>query len=410
MRQQMNQMEKFKSKVRKPNFFVYFFLMIVLRIYIYLKCNVKVYKKNIRNMRKKKPFVLVFNHGSKLDFCFSYLPLTTRINTMVAYYYFCNYKVGKLLRTLGGYPKYLFAPDISAIKNTMKVIKNNGAVGISPEGRLSPHGAIESVNPATSKLLKKLKVDVYCCTIRGAYFTFPKWSNEIRRGRVDIRYDLLFSKDDMMNLSEEVIQNKLEDALYYDEFEWQEENKVYFKGKNMAKGLDHILYICPVCHHMYTISSNGNYLECSHCHMNVKLNNYYEFETTYTIPKNIKEWYNWQKQYERDNLVPNFELVSKVKLKLPDPKGKGFSFVGNGKITFNKDVLIYDGLINNELKKIEYRIENIQAIVFGVNEDFEIYQDDNLYYFIPDNIKECTRYSILAEIFYNDYLKKNELA
>ncbi|HEY8396005.1 MAG TPA: hypothetical protein VIK96_04430, partial [Bacilli bacterium] len=61
-----------------------------------------------------------------------------------------------------------------------------------------------------------------------------------------------------------------------------------------------------------------------------------------------------------------------------------------------------------EEQTVHFKIENIPAILFGVNEDFEIYHDNTLYYFIPENIRSCAKWSVVGEAMYNKYLKENK--
>ena len=47
--------------------------------------------------------------------------------------------------------------------------------------------------------------------------------------------------------------------------------------------------------------------------------------------------------------------------------------------------------------------------MFGVRIDFEIYHDNTLYYFVPDNIKECVKWSIVGELMYYKYIEENDI-
>lgn len=400
----MNDLNYYKTNVKRPNPWIYYPFLFITSPYFFLRGNVKVDKSQIKHL--KKPFILIFNHPSKLDSCYVYFPLWRhRINTMIAYYYFCNYRIAEFFHQLGGYPKTLFAPDLAAIKNTIKIIKEQGAIGISPEGRLSPHGALESVHPSTVKLFKRLQVDVIMGHINGAYFAYPKWSKRIRRGRIEVSYEHLFTPEELNLSTEDVLLKKLEQAMHYDDYQWQAKKHIYYHGRKFAEGLEHILYICPQCKSRYTTQTKNDHITCSHCGYDMKLTHYYDFEGAGCIYTTIRDWYLFQKEYEKQTLLPNSKLESHVTLKMPDPKGKGFKIVGEGDVVFDESKLVYTGCVNGEKKTIEYKIENIQAIVFGVNEDFEIYQDNTLYYFIPDNIRECVRYAIVSEIFYERFMK-----
>lgn len=387
----------YQKTAKRPNFFLYYFFLFFIYLYVKIKCRFKVINKV---PKLKKPYLVLFNHPSKLDFIYTYAPLWRhRVSTMAAYFYFTNHKLGTLIHHVGAYPKYLFASDVSAIKNTFKIIKKNGVVGMSPEGRLSPHGTLESFHASTAKLIKKLEIDVVLNIINGAYLTFPKWATNIRRGRVEVEFSHILKASDIKEMSEVDIEKVLKEKLIYDDFAWQEKSQVSFSSKKIAEGLEYILIRCPVCHALYTIKTNKNHLSCSHCGMEAKLNNKYLFESEIKLP-NIRDWYMWQKEYENEHHKNDFILTSKVILKLPDPEGKGFKVVGEGYTSLMHDRLVYEGSVNGEEKRIDFLLSKIQVILFGANEDFEVYQNNTLYYFVPENIKECARYTILAEMFY----------
>ncbi|MDD2421504.1 MAG: lysophospholipid acyltransferase family protein [Heliobacteriaceae bacterium] len=404
-------MSYFQGPVRKPNRFLYGLFATFMRLYFFNRYNVRVNKSNLPKI--DKPCILIFNHPSKIDFMYSFLPMYPKncVHTVIAYYYFCNRHLGKLLKKLGGFPKYLFQPDISAMKNITRVIKNKGILGISPEGRLSAYGELESIIPSTAKMIKKMGTQVIISKINGAYFTMPKWGITSRRGLVEINYHEVFSAESLKELSVEDIYQKLVEEIYYDEFAWQEKNHIKYKGRKMAEGLEQILYLCPICHKEFTYEAKDNKLYCKHCNAEIVLNPYYEFETTSSlIPKNIKEWYLWQKEWERCNISdPNYTFSSNVTLKHPDPDGHGFKIVGKGITTITSLGVTYRGTVNGEEKEIFFKIESVPAIPFGVREDFEIYHHNTLYYFVPENIRECVKWSVVGELIYEKYIKDNNI-
>jgi len=402
-------MDYFKNNiVLNQNGFIYWFFLHIFKLFFYKRLNVKLNKNGIEKLNN--PSIVLFNHGSAVDFINVMIPIyPQKANMVTAYYYFCNYHLGRLLNQLGCFPKFLYQPDISAIKNMHKVIMNDGILFMSPEGRLSPHGQMESYIPSTIKFLKKEAVDVYVIKSHGAYFSKPKWSKTFRKGRIDTKYYHVFSKEDLLNMSYQEIYQKLYDVLYYDDYKWMAENNVSFKGKKFAEGLEQILYMCPVCGKEFTYESKGNIMECRHCHTKVKLNKNYYFECEHpSIPKTISDWYNYQKEMERKRILEgNYVLTSNVLLKQPDPKGLGFTVVGSGIATLSEEGIRYKGTINNEQKDILFKLENIPALPYGVGENFEIYHDQTLYYFIPENIRHNAKWSIVEEQMYIELQKKN---
>lgn len=403
-------MNYFQGPLKRANSLLYSVLLFFLKLYFFTKYNVKVNKKDMPKI--EHPSILLFNHPAKLDFLWSFIPVyPNKVNPVVAYYYFCNFYVGRLLKNLGAFPKYLYQPDVSAMKNIVRVMKNNGVLGIAPEGRLCPHGCMEKIIPSTAKMIKKFGVQVIITKIHGSYFSTPKWAFTSRKGKITVEFKEILTPEQIKNLSVKEIYDILKQECDYDEFEWQEKNHIPFKGKRFAEGLEEILYICPVCHNEYTYSSKENVLKCSHCHTEVTLDKYYQFHSdNKLIFKNIRDWYNYQKEVERKNIEnPNYELTSHVTLKHPDPDGKGFKIVGEGFTTLTCKGILYKGTINNEEKEILFKIENLSAVPFGVREDFEIYHHNTLYYFVPDNIRECVKWSIVSEQMYQKYLDDNNL-
>lgn len=396
----------FQSTVKKPGSVLYFFMFLFIRCFLFPRLRVKYRLNGVKKM--EPPFVLIYNHPSKLDFAYAMVPLfPKKVNQIIAFYYFCNYRFGKLLHRMGGIPKFLYHPDISTIKNVKRVVKNKGIIGFAPEGRLSAYGCMETLAPATEKLIKHLELPVVMAKIKGAYLTFPKWAKRMRRGRIEVDFEQILTPEEIREKSPEELKSLLEEKLYYDDFQWQEEKRIRYKGKGLAEGLEHILYICPVCKHEYSFTAKDNLLTCSHCGVEVKLNEYYEFETdNQLIPKNIRDWYLFQKAEEARNVErEGYILESRVTLKFPDPEGKGFTKVGEGITRMDASGVTYEGTINGEPQTVHFKIENVPVILFGVNEDFEIYHDNTLYYFVPENIRECVKWSVVGEAIYNKHQK-----
>ena len=83
-------------------------------------------------------------------------------------------------------------------------------------------------------------------------------------------------------------------------------------------------------------------------------------------------------------------------------------YISKSSLTHNG--ITFKGTINGEEKEILFKIENLPAVPFGVREDFEIYHHNTLYYFIPDNLRECVKWSVVSEQMYQKYLDDNNLS
>ncbi len=399
-----NHLDKLKKyPIKAPNKTLVEFVKLIGRTHYKKKLNFNIqYDFDIDSL--KEPFVVINNHGSMYDFVYANLALKKRrMNNLMAYDYFLKKRVGNLLLKAGCIPKFLFCPDFTATKRMLKTVKEGRIIGIAPEGRLSPSGSMETVNETTVKLLKKLGIPVVNVHISGGYLTKPKWSKKIRRGRVDVRVSMMFDVEDIKTLNENEIYERLKSAVDYNDFEWQKQNRVRFNSKEIAEGLDGILYLCPECKEVFKLESGRDYIECKNCGMKIKMNNYYDFssENCSAMPENIDVWYKLQKEYEYNNCKKEgFDLHAYVTLKMPDENGRGLTETDRGEAVLNKNGLSFKGKKGTELF---FDIKNIEALPFACKKDFELYSDENYYYFAPENPVESVRFSVVAEQFYKLY-------
>ena len=89
-----------------------------------------------------------------------------------------------MLRTVGAFPKSMFATDLENAKNCLTVLRENRILAMMPEARLSTAGRFEDIQESTYSFIKKAGVNVYTVKICGDYFADPKWGKGFRRGSV----------------------------------------------------------------------------------------------------------------------------------------------------------------------------------------------------------------------------------
>ena len=83
----------------------------------------------------------------------------------------------------------------------------------------------------------------------GDFFAKPKWGDKVRKGSyVEAELDTLIEKDELLQMSVDEIKKRVEERLYYNEFDWLEEHpEISYKSKTLAKGLENVLTLCPKC-------------------------------------------------------------------------------------------------------------------------------------------------------------------
>lgn len=354
----------------------------------------------------KPPFVAICNHPGFFDWAYAAKALRPHyVSFMTAKYYFFNPVLGFLLNRLGAIPKQLFSPDVSTIKQCIRVVKDGGVLCFFPEGRLSAYGEIETVSDGTFALLKKLGVPVVNIHIDGSYRSTPKFNMSLRRGEIRVKASVLFTKADLETLSMEEGKRLVFDALYYNEF--HESNIRSFLSKTIAEGLENILYICPKCKSEFTLMTKGNSICCSECNNSFILDEYYRFHKANEDCvgfNDIREWYLFQKETERNRVQdPDFEMKCHVILKQPVKKTEMFSYVGEGNAQISREGFSYIGKKNGEDFSLSVPLDSLPALLFGANENFEVYRGNDFYYFVPDNPLHVVKWSVVYGELYNSF-------
>lgn len=400
-------------KVKRPNFFIYYFLLLFVGPFFKIKNRVRFNRKEIKKL--KGPALVIANHPSRPDFVYSIMALfKRRLNVVVARNYTYYPSLHYLLKITHTIPKNLFNPDSSTVKSIMSIIKKGGSVLMMPEGRLSSNGSIGVMPEGIEKLVQKLGVTVVNIHIDGAYLTGAKWITRRRKGRINVKTSIILTPEETKKLPLETIKQKIITSLYYNDFEWIKENpNISFKGRSLTSGLDNLLYLCPHCGTEFNLISKRHQFICTNCFYEVSLDNRYQFTSKNQYPlyfENIYSWFEYQRQVIEQQLTQNdLYLEVKVKLKMPRniKNNMQIKVVGEGICTINKEGLFYSGMIEGKLEKIFFPIAIMPTLLFGCDEDFEIYYDNHFYYFEPlINRKQVVKWSLFTEVAYQLYQKK----
>ena len=207
------------------------------------------------------------------------------------------------LQYVGSIPKSKNIPDIQTIGWIVDTIrKKKGIVGLFVEGQASWDGHTQKIMDGTGKLLKFLKAPVVLAIFEGAYYSQPRWGRGLRRGKLHIRFEILFQAEDLKELPHENIQEKLSDAMCYDEAAWQEETKQKFSSPFRSEYLERALYLCPSCKSIASLESKKNKFLCTICHSAFLLNASYKIEeeprkeSLALDIQTIRQWNLWQKE------------------------------------------------------------------------------------------------------------------
>ena len=184
---------------------------------------------------------------------------------------------------LSKFIQYAFQPIIrpkgtSAAATVMEMVRKarrGENVCLFAEGMRSWDGVTCHIVPSTGKLLRTAGCGLVTYKIVGGYFASPMWGGaSIRRGYLHGEPVHVYTAEQLKAMTPAQIQQAIETDLYEDAYARQLQDPKPYKGKNLAKGLENLLYICPECGTYDAFESGGNTVKCTHCGLRFTYNDY----------------------------------------------------------------------------------------------------------------------------------------
>ncbi len=239
---------------------------------LFVRLRYNLHRANLSPIPKKGPFFLLGNHTNNFDGLFIQCLFPRPIRFVVTDGMFKKKVLARLLNLVDYIPKRKSVSDVAAIRKIINLVKQGGIVGIFPEGGRNWDGMTGPITPATFRLIEMLKIPVVVANIRGGYLSEPRWADNKRRGRVDVHLKTVIEADSPLSASE--IEKKIVDALAHNEYDWQLEARVPFRGRGLCKGIERLMFICPVCGALGTVMSSDKDAWCTSCQSRFTLDVY----------------------------------------------------------------------------------------------------------------------------------------
>lgn len=279
----------------------YFFLMPLIWLAAYLDMRRFGFKTDRSGMKGvKPPYLVIATHQGPADYSAAPLAMFPRramfVSDMEGFEWYGKW----LYRGLGCIGKRRFVSDISVVRNMKYALSKGQAVWVYPESRHSNVGTTAYIPKNLGKLCKMMDVPVVLYTLYGSYLANPFW-DELHSRKVPLegKMRLLFSCEEVRTTSPEIMQEKIEDGLKYDEYEYQTSRGIRITESFRAQGLHMPLYRCILCGERYKMTSHGDTLECKACGREYLLREDGMLELvsgreTFRIP----DWYEWERSRE----------------------------------------------------------------------------------------------------------------
>ncbi|HOF95239.1 MAG TPA: lysophospholipid acyltransferase family protein [Clostridia bacterium] len=244
----------------------------------------------------KPPYLVLCNHNTDYD------PILLGISFPQFMYFVASehiYRWGTASKLLN----WCFSP-IARLKGTtdartvMEVLRRLRAgfnICIFAEGNRSFNGLTCDILPSTAKLVKASGVSLVTFKLEGGYFTSPRWSTTLRRGKMYGYAAGVYTAEQLKSMTVAEVDAIIKNDLYEDAYKRQESSPVRFVGKRLAEELETALYLCPACKRIGTLHSKDALLKCD-CGLQAVYAEYGCLEGTGIQFSTITQWDVWQTQ------------------------------------------------------------------------------------------------------------------
>ena len=183
--------------------------------------------------------------------------------------------------------------DAEAALQILRTLKKGRNVCMFAEGNRTFTGETLPIAPATAKLVKLSRATLVTYRLVGGYLTSPRWSVHRRKGRVSGGPVGVYSPDELKGMSEAEVLDLLRRDLYENAYETQKKDPVAYRGKALAETLETALYLCPKCHKIDTLHSQGDRFFCD-CGLSMRIDEYGFFQGADLPFATPLEWDRWQ--------------------------------------------------------------------------------------------------------------------
>lgn len=388
--------KKNKKEKVMPSIFAWFIYSTASQILLKFLNKVKIDRKAFKNRNKKEGCIVLYNHTSKYDHFLTTAAFRyTRAAYVISTHFYFKSKIRVLLKLVRAIPKEQFKSDISTIKKIKRALQHKLPVAIAPVGQITMHGECLHLDKSIVKLLKMCNVDVYTATLHGSYFAWPKWMIKSRKNPVLVKFDKLFDKEQLKQLSEDEIYSKVYTSL--DVVDRNEVDKYNYnlKPENLILGIEDMLYKCPKCNSKDSLTTVDNIITCHSCGYSVKMNSRGVFEKNSNdevLFDNEAKWYNWEKEEILEN-VKNNTLYLTGTFDIYHNINKDYELVnlGTGNVVLTNDELYYEGMFNGEQKRIDFKLFALTQLPFETRNHFAIPSDEGTFEFKPANGEKASK-------------------
>ena len=337
-------------------------------------------------------YIVLSNHVTDFDPLFvassfsnqMYFVASEHVARWKLLYCFLKYAVEPIMRLKG-------TVAASTVIEVLRKVKAGNNVCIFAEGVRTWDGVTCPILPSTGKLIKSAKCGLVTYKLTGGYFVSPGWSqSNLRKGYIHGAPVHVYTKEELAEMSIDEINAHINEDLYEDAYETQKVSPKKYKGNDLAKHIENLLFMCPECGAKNTITSSGNIIHCTACNSSYKYTEYGYLENCKF--DTVRDYANWQKEEvlkdaaNKESYTAEYATLTQIVKHEETLAAEGALILSPSHLTCGKKEI--------PLEKIsDMAIHGRHALVFSVGKEY--------YELIPKSPSNAFKFLLLFEAYKN---------
>jgi len=399
-----------KYPIRQPLYLTW--LIWVLSKIMTANIKHKVEKINMEGL--KPPYMILSNHMHFVDFELCALgTYPQRVNNVVNIDGY--YQRPWLMEWIGAICTRKFTTDLHLVRSIKKVLSRGDILCMYPEARYSPCGTTSYLPDSLGGLVKMNHVPVVAVVHHGNYLRAPFWDFR-RKRKVPLHTTMtqILSADQVASMTAEEINQAIQEALTYDEYQYQLDNDIRITEPYRAEGMHKVLYQCPHCHTEFQMASKGTRLFCQACGKGWQLleNGRLAAEEGETEFPHIPHWFEWEREQVRRQVLDGTYAFEDTVDVYSMPGCWKFPSLGQAKLTHDPvNGWVLEGHYNDK----DYRIQRTPLQMNSLHVEYDWFRirradcldistDQDSFYCYPTQQNVVTKLAFATEEIFQMHL------
>ena len=358
--------------------------------------------KKICNLNNEKvyideePFILMANHGDNLDAAIEITGIRRYMRFVMSDHLLRKPIMRTLLNIVASPIVYHREKGSDSLYN--EVVRNLNAgvnVAIYIEGGKTNNGETGYISKRNATMVKEGNCALVTYRNKGGYLKVPRWADNKRKGPSYGELVNIYSKDDIRKMTEDELYEHILEDLYFNDYEEQRKSPQKYIAENPAQSAEIVLYCCPGCKAMGTLTSKGDKIFCS-CGFEAKIDDYGFWHSPDMDFDDIVRWDKFQKgvlkeltEAKRGTYSLLFEDTNQIVYSL-DENGNRVLKTSDACISLFGDCLKISGADFNDILPFE----NIKKIKTASKMTLLIVTDKAYYEIHSKKPRSATKYQV----------------